>query len=107
MDLTRNIQATRIHGTLTVDLADGRTATVEVDLDVEGHDTSYAIEHEWPEFTTYGLLRPTMPLSTTYSIRVDHPRQERPLFTLRIPVDEETPKPETGCEICARLGVTY
>lgn len=87
MKLTSDIEAVRVHGALTVELADGRQGTLDVDLDVENYGTGYEIRHEWPEFISNAVVRPIEPIATRYSIRIERPRQERPLFKLTVPVE--------------------
>lgn len=91
MNLSQNIVATRIHGTLTVDLEDGRTATIDVDLDVASQETVWGVDRHYaddawrPPFSP----RPVLPDATTFSVRVPGFGQNDPPFLLRIPVDDD------------------
>ena len=91
MQLTQNIRANRIQGTLQVHLDDGRTATLEVDLDVSHALTQWGVKRVYSD-EDLGLPnpRPTLPLHTTYALQVPTTRvpQASDPFTLRIPAEE-------------------
>jgi hypothetical protein len=88
--LSQNIRATRVHGTLEVDLEDGRTATLEVDLDVSGHPSAWGVEHmyaEPPELEWSAV--PVRIIGTKYYVEVPSSihRDVDHEFVLTIPVD--------------------
>lgn len=90
MRLSQNIEATRVHGTLDVELADGRTAIVEVDLDVSDNRTAWGIEHQYNNPEDFGLFSgPVRVVSTKFYVEVPPSihRDDDPPFTLRIPTD--------------------
>lgn len=79
-------RVTRIRGALVVELADGRTGTVEVDLDVESNLDTWGVDHDWADsFFGDGFRLPSVPLATTYSLRLERPRPDRPMLTFRLP----------------------
>jgi len=89
--LSQNIEATRVHGTLDVELADGRTATVEVDLNVSGDGTAWGVEHMYadrPEFEWSSF--PVRIIGTKYYVELPSSvhRDNEHEFTLRIPIDD-------------------
>lgn len=90
MQLSQNIRATRVTGTLDIDLEDGRTATLEVDLDVSDPDTAWGVDHDYVT-SDMGLTRSlTQRVATTFSVKipVNLRHDEGGMFTLRIPVGD-------------------
>lgn len=75
----------RIHGELTLELADGREGTIEVELDVSGL-TTIGVDNEYD--SSWGTARrPVRPSRTTYSLQVQSPMQADPTFVVRLPVE--------------------
>lgn len=87
MKLSRNIDATRIHGALSIELEDGRTASLEVDLDVSSDLAGWGVDHHYDEPDDEFNFRLARPLGTGFSIFIPATLQEEPQFTLRIPIE--------------------
>lgn len=87
-------KANRIHGTLQVTLADGREASLEIDIDVSDPRSFLEVQTHYDDFERVGMLlnRPTRALAQTLSIHwptppypLRDPQPEAPL-TIRVPV---------------------
>jgi len=89
MELIANVRAVRAKGTLDVELEDGRTATLEVNVDLSDF-AEWGVDREYDDDDTLGrcCLRIVRPKSETWYLRLRNPRQEEPLFTLHVPVDD-------------------
>lgn len=80
-----------VKGELAVTLADGREATVEIDLDLSHPHASYGVEHKYTDGVGYDghfrpIAAPLRVLGTEFSVYIPAGSQEgRPLFTLRMP----------------------
>lgn len=90
MEISQNIRATRVTGTLDVALEDGRTATLEIDLDVSDPNTGWGVDHEYAEEPGFPYVRLGRRLSTTFSVRIPASLQGNsdPLFTFRVPTNQ-------------------
>jgi len=86
--LSQNIRAMRVHGTLEVELEDGRTATVEVNLDVSSALTAWGIEQIYNS-ESEGWRTFARPIATKFYVEVPPSlhRDEGHPFVLRIPTD--------------------
>lgn len=84
-----DIRATRVTGTLDVELEDGRTATLEVNLELpEG--SQWGIDRDYDgDDLGHRAVRHLHPDTITYSARVRRPSQIDPPFILQIPAEED------------------
>lgn len=82
-------EATRAHGTLQIELADGRTATLEVDLNLTAPDAAYGIDHEYVETDGSSYMRffEPLPVRTKFSVTVGRDQPD-PIFELVVPTIE-------------------
>lgn len=93
MKLLGEHDAQRIHGTLSVTLADGREAALDIDIDVSDPRCFLDIRNHYDEreFTGLGNLRPVVLLSQSLEIHWPTPpyplrESERPApLTIRVP----------------------
>ena len=90
MQLSENIRAMRITGTLDVELEDGRTATMEVDLDVSDPRTTWGVDGHYDERARGPVLALGGRYATTYSVTIPTSLRREDggaTWTLRVPVD--------------------
>lgn len=88
--LSQNIRAKRVHGTLEVELEDGRTGTLEVDVDVSLPGTTWGLEHIYNDHRDFDFsTAPARILATKFYVELPSSihRSDDPPFTLRIPTD--------------------
>jgi hypothetical protein len=91
MRLSQNIRATRVKGTLEVELEDGRTGTLEVDIDVSIPGTAWGVEHQYSEPDQFRYFSdPVRLLSSKFYVELPSSihRSDDPSFLLKIPVDD-------------------
>lgn len=91
MQLPQNTRAVSAKGTLDIELEDGRTATLEVDVDLSQDGTEFGVDHEYSEWTSGVTLSLGRCVATTHSLRIPTSLSREDggaTWTLRIPVGE-------------------
>lgn len=90
MNISQDVRPVRAHGKVQLELADGRTATLELDFDLSSPSAHWGVEYDYPDRSGKFRLTspPERPIGQTLSIYLPI-SQPDPLFTITVPNPSE------------------